>query len=373
MQRTRRCRRRRIDGEAYAALRAGARLVARLPGRSRRDRAEGAGQRPGRGARRSRPPIRSRGCRSTPSARLVGGVAGCAHSGCGPCGRPTTPSWPPSWRSCGVSGRSCRRPCSTGEIPASSGRGKRCSRSRSGTGPVARPGSPRRRPGPARTPSSRRFSAIARLVAYFEVDGVLHAVTVVGRPRAPARARPRGRGRGRSSMPFASACGASRRRRRRALRASRHSARPTTRWRGSTSSSCDRSPGRSASRPLVIVPTGTLHAMPWSIISSLAGRPVTVAPSASAWADARERRPRPWGRRVHACWWQQVPGFRSPRRRPTQWRCSTAAGRRSPGRRRRRPPCSRLSAARTSRTLRRTAPSARTTRSSPRSSSSTAR
>ncbi len=43
-------------------------------------------------------------------------------------------------------------------------------------------------------------------------------------------------------------------------------------------------------RPLVIVPTGTLHAMPWSIASSLAGRPVTVAPSASAWVEAEERR-----------------------------------------------------------------------------------
>jgi CHAT domain-containing protein len=39
-------------------------------------------------------------------------------------------------------------------------------------------------------------------------------------------------------------------------------------------------------RPLVVVPTGSLHAMPWSIAPSLLGRPVTVAPSASAWAEA---------------------------------------------------------------------------------------
>jgi hypothetical protein len=42
-------------------------------------------------------------------------------------------------------------------------------------------------------------------------------------------------------------------------------------------------------RPLVIVPTGTLHAMPWSILPSLGGRAVAVAPSAAAWAGAETR------------------------------------------------------------------------------------
>ena len=52
--------------------------------------------------------------------------------------------------------------------------------------------------------------------------------------------------------------------------------------------------------PLVIVPTGTLHAVPWSSIPSLAARPLTVAPSASGWADAEQRRlrRRPGRRRV---------------------------------------------------------------------------
>jgi len=36
-------------------------------------------------------------------------------------------------------------------------------------------------------------------------------------------------------------------------------------------------------RPLVIVPTGHLQSLPWSILPSCKGRPVTVSPSASLW------------------------------------------------------------------------------------------
>ncbi len=36
-------------------------------------------------------------------------------------------------------------------------------------------------------------------------------------------------------------------------------------------------------RPLVVVPTGALQSMPWSILPSCAGRPVTVTPSAALW------------------------------------------------------------------------------------------
>jgi tetratricopeptide (TPR) repeat protein len=39
-------------------------------------------------------------------------------------------------------------------------------------------------------------------------------------------------------------------------------------------------------RPLVIVPTGPLHALPWSVLPSCAGRPVAVAPSAELWHKA---------------------------------------------------------------------------------------
>ena len=37
------------------------------------------------------------------------------------------------------------------------------------------------------------------------------------------------------------------------------------------------------SRPVVIVPTGELHATPWAALPTLAGRPISVAPSARLW------------------------------------------------------------------------------------------
>lgn len=45
-------------------------------------------------------------------------------------------------------------------------------------------------------------------------------------------------------------------------------------------------------RPLVVVPTGSLHSVPWSALPSCVGRPVTVSPSATLWHTAvtRERR-----------------------------------------------------------------------------------
>ncbi|GGK63921.1 CHAT domain-containing protein [Planomonospora parontospora subsp. parontospora] len=43
---------------------------------------------------------------------------------------------------------------------------------------------------------------------------------------------------------------------------------------------------RLGDRPLVIVPAGPLHTLPWPVLPSNADRPVTVAPSASAWLAA---------------------------------------------------------------------------------------
>lgn len=51
-----------------------------------------------------------------------------------------------------------------------------------------------------------------------------------------------------------------------------------------------------ADRELVLVPTGALHALPWTVLPSCAGRAVSVAPSAAVWADTA-RHPRPSGRR----------------------------------------------------------------------------
>lgn len=46
---------------------------------------------------------------------------------------------------------------------------------------------------------------------------------------------------------------------------------------------------RLADRPLVIVPNGELHAVPWSGLPTCAGRAVSVAPSAAAWLRAAGR------------------------------------------------------------------------------------
>jgi tetratricopeptide (TPR) repeat protein len=40
--------------------------------------------------------------------------------------------------------------------------------------------------------------------------------------------------------------------------------------------------------PLVVVPTGKLHAVPWGLLPSLRDRPAAVTPSASAWLRARQ-------------------------------------------------------------------------------------
>jgi tetratricopeptide (TPR) repeat protein len=40
-------------------------------------------------------------------------------------------------------------------------------------------------------------------------------------------------------------------------------------------------------RELVLAPTGVLHGLPWSALPTLAGRPVSVVPSAAAWLQAR--------------------------------------------------------------------------------------
>jgi hypothetical protein len=42
-------------------------------------------------------------------------------------------------------------------------------------------------------------------------------------------------------------------------------------------------------RPLVVVPTGALQSLPWSLLRSCQGRPVTVAPSATIWHKAVTR------------------------------------------------------------------------------------
>ena len=51
--------------------------------------------------------------------------------------------------------------------------------------------------------------------------------------------------------------------------------------------------GLAGDRDLVVVPAGILTTVPWAVLPGCAGRPVTVAPSATAWHTARRRRRRP--------------------------------------------------------------------------------
>jgi CHAT domain-containing protein len=47
---------------------------------------------------------------------------------------------------------------------------------------------------------------------------------------------------------------------------------------------------RLADRPLVVVPTGGMHVLPWGLLASAGNRSLTVAPSASVWLGALDRR-----------------------------------------------------------------------------------
>ena len=47
--------------------------------------------------------------------------------------------------------------------------------------------------------------------------------------------------------------------------------------------------GRSADRRVVVIPSGALAAVPWSLLPSLRGRPVTVAPSLTRWVRGPSR------------------------------------------------------------------------------------
>lgn len=50
--------------------------------------------------------------------------------------------------------------------------------------------------------------------------------------------------------------------------------------------------------PVVVVPPGRLHRVPWAVLPSLRERVLSVSPSASSWLRARETEPPPGGRHV---------------------------------------------------------------------------
>jgi tetratricopeptide (TPR) repeat protein len=129
------------------------------------------------------------------------------------------------------------------------------------------------------------------LVELVDVDGLLYAVTVVGRRVRLHIVGP---------MPEREVqmC-------RFALRrlASHQSARPgdelvlAHRGRKLEESLLGDTIGELGDGPVIVVPPGRLQAVPWALMPSLSGRVVSVAPSASAWLQARRRKP-PAGQRV---------------------------------------------------------------------------
>jgi tetratricopeptide (TPR) repeat protein len=61
-------------------------------------------------------------------------------------------------------------------------------------------------------------------------------------------------------------------------------------------------------RPLVLVPSISLQALPWSVVPTCAARPVTVVPSARLWLSASERRQPTAGQRVTIVAGPGLPG-----------------------------------------------------------------
>ncbi len=125
------------------------------------------------------------------------------------------------------------------------------------------------------------------LVEYVEHDGALHAVTLVGGKLMLHELGPSGAGAELDWLRFAYARLAA--------------GRITSEHRAATAASAAASasaldellvrpllPAIGAA-PLVLVPTGTLHAVPWAALPSLAGRPLVVAPSLAIWNDLDRR------------------------------------------------------------------------------------
>lgn len=128
----------------------------------------------------------------------------------------------------------------------------------------------------------------AALVEYLELDGVLRAVTVAGgKVRLHELGQLAGVQESLGYVPFA----LRRLGNPRTGSASRAAAAAMLQRAASALDANLLAPLRGAlqDRPLVVVPTGVLQSLPWSILPSCAGRPVTVSPSATLWHQATTR------------------------------------------------------------------------------------
>ena len=128
----------------------------------------------------------------------------------------------------------------------------------------------------------------AALVEYLELDGSLHAVTVAGgKVRLHELGQLAGIQESLGYVPFA----LRRLGNPRTGAASRAAAAAMLQRAASALDTMLMAPLRGAlqDRPLVVVPTGGLQSLPWSILPSCSGRPVTVSPSATLWHQATTR------------------------------------------------------------------------------------
>jgi tetratricopeptide (TPR) repeat protein len=138
--------------------------------------------------------------------------------------------------------------------------------------------------GPVRLAQLRPALGDWALVEYVALDGQLSAITVVdGRARLSALGPARVVNELIDRLPFAL---------HRLARAgsSAPGLRAATTLLAAASSRLDevllRPLAEVSDRPLVLVPTGVLHSLPWSALPSCRGRPVTVSPSATLWQAA---------------------------------------------------------------------------------------
>lgn len=128
------------------------------------------------------------------------------------------------------------------------------------------------------------------LVEYIELDGTLHAITVIdGRTRLHALGSSDPIRHCLTHLPFA-------------LHRLAHPSTPAAQL-GAAANVLNHSAAtldtillaplatRLGDRPLLIVPAGWLQSLPWSVLPSCAGRPVSVAPSAALWHAAAQRLP----------------------------------------------------------------------------------
>ncbi|MGI9062938.1 MAG: CHAT domain-containing protein [Pseudonocardiaceae bacterium] len=149
-----------------------------------------------------------------------------------------------------------------------------------------RPGEPETRPAQVPRPEILgRVLGAAALVEFLEVDGVLHAVTLVDGVTRLHRL-----GDAEQARLLADALSLALHR----LAVARPGPAGEAGWARlrRTAGQLDNTllrplAGHLGDRSLVLVPTGALQAVPWSTLPSCAGRPVTLAPSAALWHTAQ--------------------------------------------------------------------------------------